>query len=546
MSLRLESIRVYRELYRAASRSARECALYNSSGLLDYISRRFGEEAEKQNRQLRNALRALERRASGQGLRKRRGAEFNRAQTKLLQQYQRYISMEIDRTRALAKALYMAPGNVQLTSVLQVLSAGVGNQLYQQMMESSILSFLEYEAKKASHNEVAEDMTSERQNRIMLQALLPYAERLLLVHRTAVGEKNQVSSLIYLTPWQVTESIIGSRSGVSAVHLRVGRDHLVVEVDETYNKQVVYICCTREDGGDSGSYEWAQEVERIEISESEEVQKTVFHSQYLFMATRICDALLHDSPLHPTRSTVVIGHAVGGAVGLVLSLLLTQRGFEVSNTISLGAPKALQGTLERYAAAINPIRVVLAGDPLVELPITGAEGAPFVHIGEILILSPANSSRDTVAAADKYEDASDNKVVSDAPSSPGVAGFTAESLTAMMTDSDGEPFASGSTDDPSTAASVSFNKADEVLAEEDSNEEEGMTEILRFAAQRYRDNFLVEHYVRHLQDPSVVLTYAEGDEVWDEGDYEELKRKGAREPSVTSEERRIRDLRGPV
>ncbi|AYU83017.1 Mitoribosomal LSU assembly factor [Leishmania donovani] len=545
MSLRLESIRVYRELYRAASRSARECTLYNSSGLLDYVSRRFGQEADKQNRQLANALRTLERRASDQGSKKRRGAAGGRAQAKLLQQYQRYISMQIDRTRALAKALYMAPGNVQLTSVLQVLSAGVGNWSYQQMMESSILSFLEHEAKKVSHNEVAEDMTSERQNRIMLQALLPYAERLLLVHRTAVGEQNRVSSLTYLTPWQVTESIIGSRSGVSAVHLRVGRDHLVVEVDETYNKQVVYICCTRQDGGDSGSYEWAQEVERVEISESEEVQKTMFHSQYLFMATRICDALLHDSPLHPTRSTVVIGHAVGGAVGLVLSLLLTQRGFEVSNTISLGAPKSLQGTLERYVAAINPIRLVLAGDPLVELPITGAEGAPFVHIGEILLLSPANSSSDTLAAADTSECESDDNVVSDAPPSPRVDNFTAESLSVMMADSDGVPFASGSADDPSAAASVSFSKADEALAEEE-NSEEGMSEILRVAAQRYRDHFLVEHYVRHLKDPSVVLTYAEGDEVWDEGDYEELKRKSAREPPASSEERRIRDLRGPL
>ncbi|XQJ31149.1 Lipase (class 3), putative [Leishmania guyanensis] len=544
MSLRLESIRAYRELYRAASRSARECALYNSSGLLSYVSQRFGQEADKQNRQLENALRALERHFSDQRRKKRRCAGAGRAQAKLLERYQRHISMEIDRTRILAKALYMAPGNVQLTSVLQVLSAGAGNRSYQQMMESSILSFLEHETKKTSRSEVAEDMTSERQNRIMLQALLPYAERLLLVHRTAVGEQNRVSSLIYLTPWQVTDSIVGNRSGVSAVHLRLGRDHLVVEVDETYNKQVVYICCTRHDGGDSGSYEWTQEVERVEISESEEVQKTMFHSQYLLMATRICDALLHDSPLHPTRSTVVIGHAVGGAVGLVLSLLLTQRGFEVSNTISLGAPKSLQGTLERYVAAINPIRVVLAGDPLVELPITGAEGAPFVHIGEILLLSPANLSSDSSAPADTSESEADGKVICGAPSSPDDA-FTAKSLSAMMADSDDVTFTSDCADAPSAAISVSSSKVGEAYAEEDSDEE-GLPEILRVAAQRYSGHFLVEHYVRHLQDPSVELTYAEGDEVWDEGDYEKLKRSSAREPPITSEERRIRDLRGPL
>ncbi|KAG5491090.1 hypothetical protein JIQ42_00981 [Leishmania sp. Namibia] len=545
MSLRLESIRAYRDLYRAASRSARECALYNSSGLLQYVSQRFGQEADKQNRQLANALRTLERRASDPGSKKRRSASASRAQSKLLEQYQRYISTKIDRTRALAEALYMAPGNVQLTSVLQVLSAGVGNRWYQQMMESSILSFLEHEAKKSAHNEASEDATSERQNRIMQQALLPYAERLLLVHRTAVGEHNLLSSLLYLAPSQMTELITGSRSGVSAVYLRVGRDHLVVEVDETYNKQVVYICCTRQDGSDSGSYEWAQEVERVEISESEEVRKTLFHSQYLLMATRICDALLQDSPLHPTRSTVVIGHAVGGAVGLVLSLLLTQRGFEVSNTISLGAPKSLQGTLERYVAAINPIRVVLAGDPLVELPITGAEGAPFVHIGEILLLSPASLSSDPPVPASKFESKSDGMTVSGALHSPGDGGFTADSLSAMMTDSDDMPFACDSADEPSAAAPVSSIVLDEANTKDGSDEEE-TTEPLRTAEQSYRNHFLVEHYVRHLQDPSVELTYAEGDEVWDEGDYEELKRSSAREPLVTSEERRIRDLRGPL
>ncbi|KAG5492629.1 hypothetical protein JKF63_01208 [Porcisia hertigi] len=546
MSLRLESIRAYRELYVAASRSSQGCALYNSSGLIDYVSRRFGQEAETHSRQLAGALRTLERRASDPGGKRRRGAATGRAHAKVLEQYQRYISMEIDRTRALAQALYMAPGNPQLTSVLQVLSAGVGNQPYQQMMEASILSLIEHEAKKVSRNEVAEDVTSERQNRIMLQALLPYAERLLLVHRTAVGEHNRESSLIYLTPWQVTESIIGNRSGVSAIHMRVGRDHLVVEVDETYNKQVVYVCCTRQDGGDSGSYEWAQEVERLEISESEEVRKTMFHSQYLLMASRIFDALLHDSPLHPTRSTVVIGHAVGGAVGLILSLLLSQRGFEVSNTISLGAPKSLQGTLERYIAAINPIRVVLAGDPLVELPITGAEGAPFVHIGEILLLSPSHSSRDPSAPADTFGSKRDSKCVPGAPSLPENDSLTADALDLMMADSDNVHSTSDGADAPSSAASGSSGKVEETHAEKDSREEEEIAEALSVAALRYRDQFLVEHYVRHLQDPSVGLTYAEGDDVWDEGDYEESKRSTTQEPSVTAEERRIRDLRGPL
>ncbi|KAK7197163.1 Lipase (class 3) [Novymonas esmeraldas] len=541
MSLRLESIRAYRELHRAASRSSQACALYNSAGLLSYVSQRFGEEAETHSSQLSSAMRALEQRSGDGGSKRFRGAMLKRAQSKLLQQYQRHISIEIDRTRAMAQALYLAPENAQLTSVLQVLSAGVGNQSYQRMVESSILAFVEHDEKKTARDEVTEDVTSERQNRIMLQALLPYAERLLLVHRTAIGEQNRESALVYLTPWQVTEAIVGNRSGVSAVHLRVGRDHLVVEVDETYNKQVVYVCCTRQDSGDSGSYEWAQEVERVEISESEDVQKTLFHSDYLLMATRICDTLLHDSPLHPTRSTVVIGHAVGGAVGLVLSLLLAQRGFTLANTVSLGAPKSLQGTLERFVAAVNPIRVVLAGDPLVELPVTGAEGAPFVHIGEILLVSPAGAPRNTSPLTKAPQPNDDGKPTDSESSARTTDALSAESLSAMMLDTADE-----AAREQCTTLESSPAEPRGTILNEPHEEEEDATEALAVAEKRYRNQFLVEHYVQHLQDPTVELTYAEGDEVWDDGDYEEMRRATSREPLVTAEERRIRDLRGPL
>jgi hypothetical protein len=549
MSLRRESIKAYRELYHAAAKASQNCGLYNRSGLLQYVSQRYGKEADLHRRQLSQALRTLERQGERQLYKKQRKSSLEQTRAKILGQYQRYISSEVDRTRALAQALFLAPGNAALTSVLQVLSAGVGNVAYQQTLEASFLSFVEFEEKRVSRNEVADDATSERQNRIMLQALLPFAERLLLVHRTAIGEQNRESPLCYLTPWQVTESIVGSRSGVSAVHLRVGRDHIVVEVDQTYNKQVVYVCCTRREGGDSGSYEWAQEVERVEISESEEVQKTLFHSEFLFAATRICDALLHDSPLHPTRSTVVIGHAVGGAVGLILSLLLAQRGFEVANSISLGSPKALQGTLERYISAVNPIRLVLAGDPLVELPITGAEGTPFVHIGEILLLSPPGTRKAETALTMKKGSSSVNSEASasrDAGESESTFAkddtLTAESLGAMLIDKESATNTPGSpsSDRPPQQAETERQDSSE------ENDEEDMEEVRRVAEERYRKQFLVEDYVRHMQNPLVELTYAEGDEVWDDGDYEAMKHAMNTEPIVTAEEHRVRDLRGPL
>lgn len=548
MSLRRESIGAYRDLYRAAARAARDCGLHNGPGLLQYVSQRYCKDADLHQSQLSKALRTLDRQSSSKLQGHQRKVTLERTRSRILSQYQRYVSSEIDRTRAIAQALFSASGNLALTSVLQVLSAGVGNAAYQQNLESSFLSFLKYEEKRAARDEVADDATSERQNRIMLQALLPYAERLLLAHRTAIGEQNRESSLLYLTPWQVTESIVGNRSGVSAVHLRVGRDHIIVEVDETYNKQVVYVCCTRREGGDSGSYEWAQDVERVEISESEDVQRTLFHSEFLFTASRICDALLHDSPLHPTRSTVVVGHAVGGAVGLILSLLLAQRGFEVANTVSLGAPKALQGTLERYASAVNPIRLVLAGDPLVELPVTGAEGAPFVHIGEILLLSPPGSTPAESAPSSAQQSpgffAAGGKATPGAEQEGRASGkdtLTAHSLRAMLVEEEGDSNASWS------QVELKGNSSTDSESQPDPEEDEGgIKEMLRVAEKRYSQQFLVEDYVRHMQSPGVGLTYAEGDDVWDDGDYEMMKRSMHTEPVVTAEEHRVRDMRGPL
>lgn len=569
MSLRAESIRVYRQLYRAASRAAEDCSLSNAFGLQRYVSLRFQQDSDTNQRQLSAVLAGLERSALGNvvsekggaqqsGGRRQRDSAIRAKRHKLLIRYQDFVSKEIDGARTVAEALPQAAGNSALTSVLQAISAGVGSAAYQRIIESNFLPLIHHDEKCVDREEVAEDATSERQNRIMQQSLIPYAERLLLAHRTAIGEQNCESDLLYLSPWQVTEAIVGSRSGVSAVHLRVGRDHLVVEVDETYNKQIVYICCTRRESADSGSYEWSQEVERVEVSESEEVQRTVFHSEWLFTGSRLCDTLVQDSPLHPTRKTVLVGHGVGGAVAMVVALLLSQRGFDVANVVTLGAPKVLQGTLERYISAVNPIRVVMAGDPLVELPVTGAEGVPFVHVGEILLLTPhltgtaedaATSSLTGVDGADTTKpDVQDEEYAPEVDSS-----FTADDLGSMLDNEDPIRISGTST----STASLSVSDQEEVgpngdlrgerLAADDSGVvEEDIAETLRTAQTRYAQQFLVEHYVKLLCDPQAKLTYAEGDEVWDAGDYEAMKDETQRHVRVTAEEQRIRNLRGPL
>lgn len=527
MSLRSESIKVFRDLYKASANAAVQCSLHNQSGLLRYVSSRFASAAETHRRRLSSVLQELASaedevaRLSRGRARQQQLKSVARRRKRILQEYETFTSQQIDYTRSVAQALPYAADSAAHVSLLQVLAAGIGSEAYQQLMESSFMALLEFQQKQEERNEVVEEATSERQNRIMQQAVLPYAERLLLVHRTAIGEYNPASNLLYLSPWQVSEAIAGTRSGVTAHHLQHGREHVVVEIDEVYNKQVIYIACTREDGSDSGSYNWEQEVERVEISESEEVQRTLFHSEFLYTGVRLCDALQRETPLHPTRKTVVVGHGVGGAVALVVSLHLHQRGFEVSNTITLGAPKAIQGTRERYVAAVNPVRIVLAGDPLVELPVTGAEGAPFVHVGEILILSPQSSNTDSNGTKDGGEE-EDSRHSAAASSPLNQQDVSAENLMDLLN----EPQQPGAFDTLGTSpeeGGATTTAAERDVSGDDADGDDDLPEALRVAAQRYKEGFLVEHYVQHLSNPAVELTYAEGDEVWDNGDLEAMK-----------------------
>ncbi|EPY23628.1 hypothetical protein STCU_07612 [Strigomonas culicis] len=402
MSLRQASIRAYRALLRATHTAAANCAtLQNKSGLMEYVGARFQSTSDTHRRRLTMTLGELEQRerqALQQAPSAKRAREVaSRAaqqRRQILSQYEQFVSQEIDKTLELAAMLPEASDHAALTSMLQVLAAGVGSHAYQRTIETGFYQYFNFERQRAARNEVDDAATSEYQNRLLLHAVLPYAERLLLLHRTAVGAHNRASPLLYLTPWQMTEAVVGTRSGVTAHHMPLGRDHVLVEIDETYNKQILYIACTRGADCDTGSYNWFQEVERVEVGECEELRRTLLHAEYLVMASRLCDSLLQETPVHPTRKTVLIGHGVGGALALLVGLLLAQRGYDITNTISLGSPKALVGqTLQRYVAAVNPLRVVLEGDPLVELPVTGADGDPVRARREILLLGPRRRRR---------------------------------------------------------------------------------------------------------------------------------------------------------
>ncbi|CCW69419.1 unnamed protein product [Phytomonas sp. Hart1] len=600
--LRIESLRAYRKLFLIAAQVSHECPLHNKPQFLKYISSRFNQEAEINSRRLAHALLYLEKKERclfnepKKGLRNRKKSSVSRRmlnsqRKKILRDYQTHVSHGVDSTYRMAELLPHAVGTSSLTSLLEVLAAGVGNTAYQRRMESSFIEFFNFERKKEARDDASEEATSERQNRIMQQALIPYAEHLLLLHRTAVGEPNPATNLLYLTPSQMTEAIVGTRSSVSAHHLRHGNDHIVVEIDEAYNKQVIYIACACPgEGAHNGSYDWEQEIERVEVENNEEVRRTTFHAEFLSRAKPMCTTLLQETPLHVSRRTVLVGHAVGGSIALILSLLLSQRGFDITNVITLGAPKALQGTLERYIAAINPIRVVLTGDPLVELPVMGAHGDPFVHVGEILLLTPhhgeeatANgSTRNSRKSSSVDETPTDRlpgtctpSIVTSATTASPVEGcygdLTAEKLNMLMNDlifeaplhetnhfegipniPNPQPGRNSRAGSPSPMAckvpdSVPETEEDQLMDEpppEEASEEP--ESLFRLAKERYCAQFLVEHYVRHLCDPNVELTYAEGDEVWDEGSYAAARREAERVPHVSYGEQFQRDLRGPL
>lgn len=461
MSLRRESVGAYRQLYCAVALACREGGPVDKAGITDYVSRRFRNECERYRLEL---SRITEHSASGV-----KGKNAKRVH-RLLADYQRRVSEQIDAVRQMSSAIACTSQDPKLQSILSVLGAGVGNTALQKYMERHYFMLAEHDRRKEDRDEASDDGVSERQNRILQQAILPYAERLLLSHRAFLPPSSFFScdaALTALPRWKMTELMSGSRAGVSVHHLSLGHDSLVLEVDETYNKQSIYIVCHNASANPpdkhspaerlSDSFPWDEEVERVDIAEIDEISRTIFSKAYLVKATQLCTALERETPLHRSRKTVVIGHSVGGAVGLILALLLLNRGFDINNVISFGAPKSMQGTLQRYVSSINPLRVVLAGDPLVDVPVTGAEGQPFIHVGEILLLSPQSSlSSDTTP-----------------------------------------------------------------IKEINSAEQDSMA----WRKKQYRNQFSVAHYVHHLSDSAVPLSYAEGDDAWDEGDYRDMQRQ---------------------
>ncbi|KEG10696.1 hypothetical protein DQ04_03401030 [Trypanosoma grayi] len=525
-TIRSETCAAYRRLLGVVHTVTRDCPLHQTEGLTRYVAARFIDAAEHNRRRYLK----LREETLLQGHRKNRRQQLQQQQQlkALDAKFERFIAKELQKVRQLSEEILLAPGNRALTSILQVLSAGVGNTHYQQTMEQNYVQYCRFESQRVERDEVDEMATSERQNRIMQHALIPYGERLLFIHRLGStsdgGEERRHNTL---TPWQMTEAIVGTRSGVTAHHMSHGKEDVVLEVDETYNKQIVYVRCE--------PYDWGREVERVEIMEAEEVRGTVFHAEYLSVALRLCDALQAETPLHAYRATVVVGHGVGGAVAFCMALLLHARGFDVKNCVTFGAPKAVQQTLARYVHAINPVRVVLEGDPLIDLPVTGAEGDSFVHYGEILMM--ASAAQPKQQEADEVEEGGQNNAGDTTASDP----LTAEALDDLLA-----PDASPPQQMTNVEGEKNLKAAQQEAITDEEDMDEDMSEMLQMAALRYAAGFLPEHYIEHFTDTTVPLTYAEGDEVWDEGDYAQMRRETLRQFHVPGSQQWREDIKSPL
>jgi pimeloyl-ACP methyl ester carboxylesterase len=438
------SRQAYRSLLRAADAASVECQLTNREGLRRFVSRRFRQSVVPSYLppEVRGENSGAPRRASVQLARDR------------LADVQKFLD-----------ALEHAPGDAVMTPMLQVLAAGVGNLQYQLEVEQGLTGILQFRHEQAARQELDDETTSERQLRIVQQAALPYAERLSLLYRTD------------LTTAQLCDLFQAQRPRSSTHCLSHGNEQLVLDIDDDLNKQTIYIR-----GAD---YNWRTPVERVEMCEPEMTKKTTLHAQYFAIALRLVESLESETALHRSRGVVCVGHGVGGAIATAMALILAGTSYNVKNVVTFGSPKVVVRTLTKVVEAISPLRFVVAGDPLPDVPVSDALGDGFQHIGEIFTMEcPLTTAPSATPAAPRHE----------------VAGgdISAEALMGMLSASE-EPTEAITDDEETMEAEAAANEA-----------------AARAAASRDPYLFSVEHYLALMRDTAVPMTYAEGADAWDD------------------------------
>ena len=360
--------RLYRKLLRAAVELESSGALSSSGALLQRVRRDFRRQAA--------ATMASEATVDPDSRRPLR---------------HRQLLATAAQVERLCSVFTAAATDETLVDMLNGALLGAGNEAYMATVTGALLPMLEFSEQRDHRKEADDAATEEQQNRVMQRALVKYAEQLCVVHRDDLSD-DALRALLSQDRGNTKSEIFHLGSGL----------HIGVEIDEELQKQSIYVrsrpwrsvagakrllaAQRKVDNLSQDSDELADAVDRLETIELDTSRGTVAHADWYRLASRVVDVLSDESSIHKSRGTIVAGHGIGGAVALLVALLLHGKGADVRNVISFGAPKALESTLDRHVAAVHPVRVLIDGDPLAELPISTESDKPFVHVGEALIL----------------------------------------------------------------------------------------------------------------------------------------------------------------
>ena len=291
----------------------------------------------------------------------------------------RNLQLPLRQRRLLARKQHMSLGRIMealgachenetLQSIARALSTPYGNEAYRATLFRHFAETLVFDEARARRHEVGAEAVAERQNRLMQAAVFPYLEKLCVLHSpTLRGDDNAM-----------LRALASRKAGVTVQLFPQEPLYIVVEVDEALNKQTIYV------GGPE--YDRTAAIQRVDSAELESQRGTILHREWLNAARSCLDTLTDESRAHRARGTVVVGHGVGGAIATALALMLQAENFPIRNVVTFGAPKVVEEVQERYLAALNAVRVVLEGDPLVDVPVSGSEGGLFHHIGECLLV----------------------------------------------------------------------------------------------------------------------------------------------------------------
>jgi hypothetical protein len=281
-----------------------------------------------------------------------------------------------------ADALQLAGDVPEIAAATRALSHGFGDASYRRTVERSVLSAVAFTADGNARNSANSESASQRQTMVMLHAVVPFAEKLAIMHRDGVDDAAMSTALA--SRRSTTRSFftnLSSSSRTESVH---------VDVDDELGKQTVYIRSVEFSPGTNDQH--------VEARELPTVRRSSAHAEWANIAERLLEVLRAETPLHASRATTLCGHGVGGAVAVLLGLLLAAEGFVIRNVITFGAPMCVTGLEERSAIAINAIRVQHVIDRRVGAPASDDNFEPFFHIGELLEVDDTSAAEGTADA----------------------------------------------------------------------------------------------------------------------------------------------------